>query len=120
MKTLFALLTMLIPCLVFAASDCNVVEFDDHFEAVCTGDEKAVPAAGQKPASKIYGANTQPEQTRKRVPAPIPEASPDRLPGAPATTDGKPAIQRQGRTKSQQGLEAAKAERLRLISEHQQ
>lgn len=120
MKTLFILLTMMIPCLVFAASDCNVAEYDDHFEAVCTGNEKTSPVVGQKPAGTA-GVNAQPEQPRKPVvTAPIPEASPDQSSVTSATTDGKPAIQRQGRSKSQQGLEAAKAERLRLISEHPQ
>jgi len=34
---------LLLPCSVFAATDCRVIEFPDHYEAVCAGDPGSVP-----------------------------------------------------------------------------
>lgn len=29
-----------LPCIAFAAKDCRVIEYPDHYEAVCVGDPK--------------------------------------------------------------------------------
>jgi hypothetical protein len=43
MKRLIFTGLALVPCAVFAATDCRVVEYPDHYEAVCVGTEKNNP-----------------------------------------------------------------------------
>lgn len=47
MKTIILLMMVLLPCTALAASDCRIVEYPDHTEAVCVGDEPT-PASFQK------------------------------------------------------------------------
>ena len=35
---------LLLPCQVFAGTNCRVIEYPDHYEAVCVGDPRPVPA----------------------------------------------------------------------------
>jgi len=39
---------VLLPNLLFATTDCHVVDYPDHYVAVCVGDEKNVPEQGQQ------------------------------------------------------------------------
>jgi hypothetical protein len=50
MKTIILLGIVLVPCVAFA-TDCRVVEFPDHYEAVCTGDAPQTPASSASLAS---------------------------------------------------------------------
>jgi hypothetical protein len=43
MRKIISLAMLLLPCQVFAATDCRVIEFTDHYEAVCAGDPGSVP-----------------------------------------------------------------------------
>ncbi|MBJ6725977.1 hypothetical protein [Geomesophilobacter sediminis] len=44
MKKLILIVIVLLPGLVGAASDCRVVDFQDHYEAVCDGEAASTPA----------------------------------------------------------------------------
>ncbi|GEM_PF-3996013 len=57
----YAILTLflLLPGTVLAATECNYVEFPDHFEAVCAGDEKFAPST-PSPASVPGGRQSSP------------------------------------------------------------
>ena len=39
---------LLLPSIVFAATDCRIIEYPDHYEAVCVGDEKNRPEQEQR------------------------------------------------------------------------
>lgn len=43
MKTIIVTLLLLIPIQLFAATDCRIIEYTDHYLAECIGDEKAIP-----------------------------------------------------------------------------
>jgi len=48
MKSMLCIIGIVVPCMAFAAPDCRVVEYPDHFEALCSGNPG--PAAPQQPA----------------------------------------------------------------------
>jgi hypothetical protein len=48
MKIIISLLMVLLPCAAFA-TDCRIVEYPDHTEAVCVGDTDQAAALAQKP-----------------------------------------------------------------------
>ncbi len=62
-KSAFILLgIVLVPYTAFAATNCRVVEYPDHYEAICTGDAPPAapsPAAPASPAS-VTASTTQP------------------------------------------------------------
>ena len=72
---------VLLPSLVIAATDCQIVEYPDHYAAVCIGDEKSgaehvqTPVATQAPAAtKIPAATQTPEATQTPAATRIPAA----------------------------------------------
>lgn len=91
---------VLLPGMVIAATDCRVIEYPDHYDAVCVGDEKPgpvrdqtaiptqAPAAVQAPASQVPAAqapsttqvNTQvtAQAEAARVPVTIGQRRPDK------------------------------------------
>jgi len=44
-KTLITLVMVLLPCAAFAATNCRVFEYSDHFEALCLGDTPQTDAS---------------------------------------------------------------------------
>jgi hypothetical protein len=44
-----------VPCIANAGTDCKLVEYPDHYEAVCVGDEKYVPqeTGNSKPVTVV-------------------------------------------------------------------
>lgn len=56
---------VLLPCLVFAVTDCRVVEYPDHFEAVCVGDPKYTPEQPEQ-ADSNPAATKGAQASRKR------------------------------------------------------
>jgi hypothetical protein len=48
MKIIISLMMVLLPCTAFAATDCRIVEYPDHTEAVCVGDAEQTTASSQK------------------------------------------------------------------------
>jgi hypothetical protein len=81
MRILIALGMLALPCMAFAATDCRVIEYQDHYEAICTGDEKTGPVVNQstkEPAPSAMQNRTDPpndsrpsHMTRTRVEAAI-------------------------------------------------
>ncbi len=53
MKTIVLLGIMLVSNAAFAATDCRVVEYPDHYEAVCTGDapQPSATSPSQEPSA---------------------------------------------------------------------
>jgi hypothetical protein len=47
MRKIITLLMVLLPCAAFA-TDCRIVEYPDHTEAVCVGDGDQPPASSQR------------------------------------------------------------------------
>jgi hypothetical protein len=47
MRTFIAIMIVLLPCAAFAATDCRIIEFPDHTEAICVGDPAESPASPQ-------------------------------------------------------------------------
>jgi len=43
MKTFLSAAIVMMPCMAFAAVDCRIIEYEDHFEAVCVGDAQQTP-----------------------------------------------------------------------------
>ena len=117
MKILISVLLILVPTASLAVTDCHIVEFPDHYEAVCTGDEKSVPDPA--PQQSIVQS-----PLRMQITAPVNPGS-----GTPVATVATPSagsavtsptpIQRQGRQQFQQAMKDAKEMRAKLIAEHQ-
>ena len=63
MKTLiFHIWMILVPSLVSAETVCTVIEFSEHYEATCIGDEKvaSTPETKHAPASQTIKINRKP------------------------------------------------------------
>ena len=123
MKKVIFFALLLVPGTSFARTDCKLVEFADHVEAVCTGDEKAVvqpeqkdqkapppPAAESLPYTPIQTAETPAKNdgtTREVSPQPPPAPTPV-------------LTHRQGRSNqaSQSGLQDAISARRTMLMEH--
>lgn len=66
---------VLLPSLVIAATDCWVIEYPDHYEAVCVGDEKSESVRAQAPvAAKAPVAAQEPVAAKAPVPSGVPAA----------------------------------------------
>jgi hypothetical protein len=74
MKTLLFVGIMLMPCVVLAATDCSVIEYPDHFEAVCIDDALQITELLQIPVPAFVPMEAR---TRVRPPAaPVQEQTP--------------------------------------------
>jgi hypothetical protein len=64
MKIIISLAMVLLPCTTFASTDCRVVEYPDHYEAICNGDSEKTPAPYQRTEQEPIVASaetTEPE-----------------------------------------------------------
>ncbi len=119
MKTLLITIALLIPTLAFAHTDCKIVQYEDHNEAVCIGDEKPIPEAAQRPAAAL-ARETAAAPAKQQTFSADPET---RMQAAiPADSSAQPSGQRhrQGRANQadQAGLRDAIAARRELIMQH--
>lgn len=136
MKLFISVLLVLMPCSAIAASDCQVVEYPDHNEVVCVGDEKAEPST-QSPTPQRTDlparndnsittdeSSTQASSPKTSAPADIPTRDQSVIPTTPIPSKGPGAviINRQGRSTqtNQQDLQNAIDARKKLIMEHNQ
>ncbi len=120
MNKLIVLGIVLLPCLAHAAaSDCKVVEFADHYELMCVGDGKIVPAPLQQTVDSPP-AVTAPLSPPQTVATPSGAAASDSSSTA-AQTDAspKPVVHRQGRP-PKAVMDAARAMRYQAIQERLQ
>jgi hypothetical protein len=131
MRKLLMISLILLPGLAFAQTDCRSVELPDHFDAICTGDEKAVPAAETPTSPTIRRGGEQQqsvsEQMQKSLPTEsVPQVQPQAaamvLSSQTSQTQSSPdiTVHRQGRQQFKKGMDEAKAARQQLISELQQ
>ena len=56
---------ILLPSLVMAATDCQIIEYPDHYAAVCVGDEKTEPVLTQKPMDSLDSEGVQVQPAAK-------------------------------------------------------
>lgn len=144
MKVIISALIVLIPCIAGAATDCQVVEYPDHNEVICVGDEKAPASVTQKTAKKQEPSpqsepSLKPESPERAMsgsatndtssatappPADIPTRDQSVIPTTPIPSRGPGAVivNRQGRANqaSQSALQDAISARRALIMEHSQ
>ena len=98
MKKLLSIGLLLLPCSVFA-SDCRVVEFPDHFEAICTGEAGpvSIPKLAAAPAPPQAPALPQAPELQIPPPQADPPAAAQARDTAQAPVPITPAAGRQGR-----------------------
>ncbi len=71
MKTIVLLGIMVMSTAAFAATDCRVVEFPDHYEAVCTGEAQRPPASispESSPSSALLASSGIPQEALQAQP----------------------------------------------------
>ena len=77
MKILIFVVIMLLACPLLAAASCRVVEYPDHDEAICVGDEPHPSAPAQPGPQQTAAASGQadrsaePDERREVVPEDI-------------------------------------------------
>lgn len=61
---------LLLPCTAFAATNCRVIEFPDHYEAICDGTAEKTPASSQIAGQEqiVASARTTEESEQMEVP----------------------------------------------------
>jgi hypothetical protein len=59
MRNKILLLMVLLPCTAFAGTDCRVVEYADHYEAICDGVAEQAPASSPKKPQDQPGVQDQ-------------------------------------------------------------
>jgi hypothetical protein len=134
MKKIIVLGIVLLPCLSHGAdTKCKAVEYADHSELVCVGDEKAAPATGHQGVTAPMPANgtvvapsgvtaPMPAQETVSTPPGVPsDSAPTTQTAVPSQTDAPqtPVVHRQGRP-PQSVKDDAKAMRNRVIDERLQ
>ena len=62
MRTFIFVIFLLLPCLAFGATNCRVVEYADHYEAICEGDKLPSAASAQVPGQRQASAAQAEEQ----------------------------------------------------------
>lgn len=55
MRKIISLVMVLLPCTAFAATNCRVIEYPDHYEAVCVGDAQQTYATVQQTGQEQSG-----------------------------------------------------------------
>lgn len=98
------------------ASDCHVVEYPDHYEAVCTGQESPVSTQGKSvtTTTRSVAAAQAPVTTPSTVKAPLPTAT-DSPPSPPSDTVKRFRDYSQQETQRRAFRDAAKISRIRAI-----
>jgi hypothetical protein len=70
MRIIILLVMVLLPCAAFAGTNCRVVEYPDHYEAICDGDAEKTPSPYQR---TVQGQLPVQEQTLAAAYTPEPE-----------------------------------------------
>ena len=112
---------VLLPRMLSAATDCRVAEFPDHYEVICTGDEKAGAVQTQTTVQKKAADQTQTAAgqkqpaAQKKTPAQAQAAEIAREEAAKALL-----AYREHLATMKSVRDAARASRMRLIREERQ
>jgi hypothetical protein len=59
MRKIILLMLMLLPCSAFAGSNCRLIEYPDHYEAICDGSVEQTPASYQSAGQEQAVATDQ-------------------------------------------------------------
>jgi len=76
-----------IPCVTFAGTECRTMEYPDHYEAVCIGDEKTVAVNAIVPAQSAVMPEQAVASLSEQTSAPLPEQ-----PAAPVFAQAAPPV----------------------------
>jgi hypothetical protein len=85
MRKIILLGMVLLPCMAFADSDCRVVEFADHYEAICVGSAEQTPASSQTarqeqtPATSQTANQEQAVESAQTVQSELPDVPPEQI-----------------------------------------
>jgi hypothetical protein len=124
MRIFIVLGILLLPCLLYASTNCKVVEYGDHYDVSCSGDEKSAPASTQ-PAITNTPVETAPVAAQQGESAPsgvTADSSPAMQAHSAAQTGASqpPVVQRQGRRPPKSVMDEARAMRDQVIQERLQ
>jgi hypothetical protein len=75
MRKFISLVMLFLPCTAFAGTDCRIVEYPDHYEAICTGNAEQSPASPQRTAqdqSPVQDQTVVAEQAQESEQADVP------------------------------------------------
>jgi hypothetical protein len=67
MRTIILLVMVLLPCMAYAADDCRVIEYPDHYDVVCDGDITQTPAS-QTGQDQTLASGQTPDSEQTDVP----------------------------------------------------
>jgi hypothetical protein len=48
MRKIILLVLLVLPCMAFASTNCKLVEYKDHYEAICDGSAERANSSAQK------------------------------------------------------------------------
>jgi hypothetical protein len=114
-------MSVLVPYMAFAVTECRSVEFPDHYEAVCLGDKADIPAAAPLPAQS--GPAAVPAATQGAAPpaekasAQMPSAGKTATPVAAGSNAVKTLLDFRQHRLQRADVEAKKSVRMRVIQE---
>ena len=121
MKVIIILALLIIPYSAVAVTNCHYVEFPDHYDAVCLGDEKSAPDAT---ANRSAAApNPVPVKSSEVTPKSLPtDTAGKSVPVAnvgPVTGKKAPGVasHRQGRQQYQDLIQEAREKRGQALAE---
>lgn len=116
---------VLLPSMVIAGTDCRVVEYADHYDLVCVGDEKSGPVrpqeavAAQAPVTAPASVASKDSVVTTQTSAEAPLSAPAVITPATQTDARSPYVIGQHRP-DRSVRNAARASRARLIQEERQ
>ncbi|WP_298268346.1 hypothetical protein [Geobacter sp.] len=113
---------VLLPRMLFAATDCRVAEFPDHYEVICTGDEKAGAVQAQTPAQTKASDQTPTAANQKQPAAPKKTPAQAQAAAAIAREEAAKALlaYREHLATMKSVRDAARASRMKLIREERE
>jgi len=79
MRKIILLVIVLLPCTTFAATNCRIIEYPDHYEAICVGDAEQTPASYQKTEQKPIPGQEQSIATAHASESEQPDVPPENI-----------------------------------------
>jgi hypothetical protein len=116
-------MSVLVPYIAFAGTECRSVEFPDHYEAVCLGDKADIPATARLPAQSGPAAAQPAAATQGAAPlaekpsAQTPSAGKTATPVAAGSNAVKTLLDFRKHRLQRADVEAKKSVRMKVIQE---
>ena len=79
MRKIILLVMVLLPGMAFAATDCRIVEYPDHTEAVCVGDAEQTPASHQTTGQQQIPGQEQAVASAETPEMELPDVPPEKI-----------------------------------------